>query len=134
MANLSLNSKQQRQIETLICVWSTKLTWNLLTKAIETDLGIKISRQSLHTYTGIKNEFDKKKAELRGASPDILMRITQSDIQLVDRVNRLEKENGLLKEVVDRQLAMIKRILANANEIPNLDINVLVQPRSNESE
>jgi hypothetical protein len=130
MANLSLSSKQQRQVETLIRSWSTKLTWDLLITAIKNDLGIKISRQSLHTYGGIKNEYDTAKVRLRGLSPELVHKIMQSDVKPAKRVEKLEAENSVMKETIDRQLAFINTMLANANDIPNLDLQALVKPRA----
>ncbi len=132
MAKPLLDAKQQRKVEVFIRCWTTKLTWEKLTEALAADLNIKISRQSLQSYLGIKKEFDNKKAELRGVSPDIVRHIKQSDVQLVERVNRLKNENAILQEACDKQLALIKRIFANASEIPNLDLNQLAKPRSDE--
>lgn len=129
MAHLSLSSKQQRQVETFIRSWSTKLTWELLITAIKNDLGIKISRQSLHTYSGIKHEYDTSKSRLRGVSPALVHQITQSDVKLARRVEKLESDNALMQEKLDSQLAFINRILANANDIPNLDLNALIKLR-----
>jgi hypothetical protein len=129
MANLSLSSKQQRKIEALVRGWSTKLTWDLLIKAIKNDFDIKISRQSLHTYRGIKNEYDTAKARLRGASPELVHKITQSDIQMTERVKRLEAEKAVMQNHIDQQLALIERMIANANDLPNIDVHDLVKPR-----
>lgn len=129
MANLSLSSKQQRQIEALIRSWSTKLTWDLLIKATKNDLEIKISRQSLHTYGGIKNEYDNAKVRLRGASPELVHKITQSDVQMAERVKRLEAEKTVMQKHLDQQLALIERMIANANELPNIDVHDLVKAR-----
>lgn len=130
MADLALSSKQQRQIETLIRCWSTKFTWGLLTKAIKTDLGVKISRQSLCTYKGIKNEYDTAKSRLSGASPEVMHKITQSDVKLAERVEKLEVENTLLQEKLDHQLAFIDTLLSNANDIPNINLKALIKPRT----
>ena len=81
MAKPLLDSSQQRKVEALIRCWNTNLTWEKLTKALVSDLNIKISRQSLSTYLGIKEEYKNKKAELRGVSVDISRHIKQSDIK-----------------------------------------------------
>ena len=130
MADLSLNSKQQRQIEKLIRNWSTKFTWKLLTTALKVDLGIEISRQSLCTYKGIKNEYDTAKNRLNGASSPARYKISQSDVRLVERVEKLEVENALLTEKLGYQYDYIKTLLSNANEMPHIDLNALTKPRS----
>ena len=130
MAKPLLDIKQQRKIMILIRRWTTKLTWSRLIDTLDKEFEIKISRQSLQNYKGIKAEYDNKKAELRGATGLIVKNITQSDVKLVERIERLEKENQILTESCDKQLALIRRIFANASEIPNLDINDLTKPRT----
>lgn len=133
MASLSLTSKQQRAIETLIRKWKTKLTWALLVNAVEIDLGINTTRQTLSTYISIKNEFDRKKDELRGVTPMVVKRFTKADVELVDKVEHLEAENAILKRQNAEQLRTIERMLANASAIPNLDLNQLMKQRPEES-
>ncbi len=127
MAFPSLTSKQQRAIEALIRGWSTKLTWERLAQAVHDELSIQTTRQTLHTYTGIRNEYDHKKSELRGASPQILKQITQKDVTLAEQVKKLTAENAVQKRQINEQLQLIERILANAQNIPNVDVNALVQ-------
>ena len=127
MAFPSLTSKQQRAIEALIRGWSTKLTWERLAQAVHDELNITTTRQTLHTYTGIRNEYDHKKSELRGASPQILKQITQKDVTLAEQVKKLTAENAVQKRQINEQLQLIERILANAQNIPNVDVNALVQ-------
>ncbi|PSV99566.1 hypothetical protein [Photobacterium lipolyticum] len=132
MAALSLTSKQQRDIEKLIRKWRSKLTWTLLVEAVRAELGINTTRQTLCTYTAIKNEYDLKKNELRGATSAIIQNITKSDIELAKQVEDLKAEVAVLDRQNSEQLRMIERIFANAADIPNLDLNQLVKPRSEE--
>lgn len=129
MANPSLSAKQQRSIEALIRKWSTKLSWALLVKSIELEFGIVTTRQTLSTYNGIKNEFDTKKQELRGASPEITKVITLGDIELHKRLNDYKAKNEVLEKQVAKQLRLIETIFANASEIPNIDLNELIKAR-----
>ncbi|NUW69235.1 hypothetical protein [Vibrio coralliilyticus] len=132
MASLSLTSKQQRAIEALIRKWKTKLTWSLLVNAVKTELSISTTRQTLCTYTAIKNEFDRKKNELRGVTRVVVERFTKTDVELVAKVEQLEAENVILKRQLSEQLRTIERMLANASTIPNLDLNQLMKPRPEE--
>ncbi|WP_051326804.1 hypothetical protein [Aliagarivorans taiwanensis] len=132
MAALSLSSKQQRAIEVLIRRWRTRLTWALLVNAVKEELGINTTRQTLCTYTAIKNEYDLKKNELRGVTAELARQFTRADVNLVAKIERLEAENAVLHRQNNEQLRMIERILANAAGIPNLDLNELVRPRPEE--
>lgn len=129
-SNIALDSNQQRKIRTLIRVWSTKFNWKLLVDAIKDDLGITISRQSLNTYDGIKNEYDAKKAEFRGVTPDIAKRVTMSDVNKEKKIEQLEAELKIKQEDIDRQLCLVRRMLANALELPNCSVDDLLKERN----
>ena len=132
MAAPSISAQNQRRIERLIANWKGKLTWDLLTKAIDLQLSIKTTRQTLPTYSGIYTEYLKRKADLRGVTPKFVSSITRSDITAHERIMRLEKEVSALEEKNAQQLRMIDRIFANASSIPNLDLRELVKVRPEE--
>ena len=132
MAALSLTSKQQRTIEILIRKWRTKLTWDLLVDVIKLECNIITTRQTLCTYTGIKNEYDRKKNELRGVTPAVVHEFTKSDVDQMKKLEMLEAENAVLKRQNAEQLRTIDRMLANASVIPNLDLNQLMNIRPEE--
>ncbi|WP_372747175.1 hypothetical protein [Litorivivens sp.] len=132
MALPSISAQDQRRIEQLISKWKGKLTWKLLTKAIELELDIKTTRQTLCTYTGIYTAYTNRKGDLRGVTPEVVATITRSDVNAQERIARLEKEVRELEEKNAQQLRMIDRIFANATAIPNLDLRDLVKERPEE--
>ncbi len=132
MALPKITSQQQRKIEIILEKWNGKLTWEALVTQIELEIGIKTTRQTLYSYTGIKVAYKEKKAMLRGATPTIYTKITSSDIELLDQIENLKAEIAVLRRNNAEQLRMIERLLANANDIPNIDLHKLVQPRTEE--
>lgn len=132
MASPSISAQDQRRIEQLIVKWKGKLTWKLLTKAIELELDIKTTRQTLCTYTGIYTAYTNRKSQLRGVTPEVVASITRSDVSARERIARLERTVRDLEETRDEQLRMIDRIFANATSIPNLDLRDLVKERPEE--
>lgn len=65
MARPKITASQQRKVEVLIRRWEGKLTWALLVKSIELELGLKTTRQTLCTYTGIAVEYKEKKSSTK---------------------------------------------------------------------
>lgn len=124
MALPSLSSKDVRKIEGLIQGWTTKLTWDLLVKRIETDLNIKTTRQTLNTYISIKTTFNDKKQHLRGKPTETLLRFTTSDLKLAEQNDKLISENLALNKRVERQQAFISEIAAISKTNPSV-MNVL---------
>ena len=132
MATPKISSSMQKKIEKLIHKWEGKLTWDLLTKSVELELGLKTTRQTLCTYTGIDTAFKNKKSTLRGATPALYKKMTSSEVDLIKRIESKEEEIKFLNQKNNEQLRMIERMLANASEIPNIDLNDLVKRRSEE--
>ena len=132
MGTPSITAQDQRRIERLISNWKGKLSWKLLTKAVELQLGIKTTRQTLCTYTGIYTKYKKRKADLRGVTPEVVSSITRSDVAAHDRIARLESAVNDLAEKNAQQLRMIDRMLANASSLPNHDLRDLVKARPDE--
>lgn len=129
MALPSLSSQEVRKIEGLIQGWTTKLTWALLVLRIETDLGIKTTRQTLNTYTSIKTMFQDRKQALRGKPTVVLLKFTKQDVVLAEQVKRLQAENDALTKRVERQLAFIAEIAAVAKTNPSV-MDVLERVKS----
>jgi hypothetical protein len=128
--NIPLTRDEQHKIRALIRTWKTKFTWDLLVDAVLSELEIKISRQSLQGYKGIKDDYDCKKAEFRGVTPEIAKRVTMSDVDQLEKIERLEAEVKIKNEIIEKQLVLIKVMLANASEIPNYDISNITKPRN----
>lgn len=128
--NKALEHNQINKIKVLIRSWNHKLTWEKLIASINTDLGIEISRQALSSYDGIKKEYKNRKNVLRGAPLNLTSSASKSEVDLQKRIERLEAEIEVKNESIEKQLAMIKDMLANAQEIPNYNINDLVRPRN----
>ena len=118
MALPSLSSQQIRKIEGLIQGWTTKLTWDLLVKRIETDFGIKTTRQTLRTYTPIKTMYSDRKQELRGKPTETLIRFTKGDLDLAEQNDKLDAEITSLIKRVERQQAFISEIATMAKTNP----------------
>ena len=131
--NVPLTRDEQHQIRALIRTWKTKFTWDLLVDAVLSKLEIKISRQALSSatlYKAINEEYHAKKAEFRGVTPEIVKRVTMSDIQQLEKIERLEATIEIKDETIEKQLVFIKIMLANAQEIPNYDISNITKPRN----
>ncbi len=127
-----ISAQQQRKIEVLLAKWTGKLTWDALVIRIALELGLKITRQTLCTYTGINTAYKNRKAQLRGATPFIYTKITASEVKLVEQVDHLKAEIVVLQRNNSEQLRMIERMLSNATAMPNLDLNALVKRRPEE--
>lgn len=127
--NVPLTRDQQHKIRALIRTWKTKFTWKRLVDAASTELKIDISRQSLQGYDAIKHDYDAKKAEYRGVTPEIANRVTMSDIKAQEKIEKLEAELKIKNETIDKQLVLIRTMLANANEITNYDVQNIMAPR-----
>lgn len=125
----SLSNKDISNICKILVGWQGKLTWARLVNAIDDDLGIKTTRQTLSDYFAIKTEYSLKKSELRGVSNTSRIPDSAPITHLQEKVYKLQQENKMLERTKIKQLAMIERILENAREIPNLDISVLLKPR-----
>jgi hypothetical protein len=129
MASPKISSTLQRKIESLILSWKGKLTWDKLVDQIELELGLKATRQTLCTYSGIAASFKNQKSKLRDVPTEITRRITNSDVKLQEKIDRLKSENEILKRNNSQQLRMIERILSNARLLPNLDLTELLKER-----
>lgn len=129
MALPKISSALQRKIEALILSWKGKLTWNKLVNQIELEIGLKTTRQTLCTYSGIAATFKNKKSEIRDIPTEITRKITTTDIKLQEKIDRLENEIEILKRNNSEQIRFIDRILANARALPNINLKALIKER-----
>ncbi|WP_438467544.1 hypothetical protein [Marinomonas sp. PE14-40] len=120
MAKLSLTPDQVKKIKTLITSWEGKLTWDLLVQTIESKFDIRTTRQTLHSYISIKEEYSRKKQYLRGIPDQSFVKFVLSDIQAAERIKQLQSENDVLQRQVDKQLAFIQLIADTAKSNPSL--------------
>ncbi len=135
MALPSLTSAQTRKIETLITLWQTKLTWDLLVERIKNDLNITTTRQTLNTYNSIKAAYDTKKQELRGKPTTEFVKFIKTDQKTYEQIERLKAENEVLRQKVDKQLAFIKNlgVLSASNPLLTALLNKAKQSVQNKS-
>ena len=135
MALPSLTSAQTRKIETLITLWQTKLTWDLLVERIKNDLNITTTRQTLNTYNSIKTAYDTKKQELRGKPTTEFVKFIKSDQKTYEQIERLKAENEVLRQKVDKQLAFIKNlgVLSASNPLLTALLNKAKQSVQNKN-
>lgn len=127
-----ISALQQRKIEILLLKWMGKLTWDMLVAKVAIELDLKVTRQTLCTYTGINTAYKTRKAQLRGATPSLFLKVTASEVKMVEQIDHLRAEIAVLERKSAEQLRMIERILSNASAIPNLDLNDLVRRRPEE--
>jgi len=130
MIKLNLSTRQILDIRKLISHWHGKLSWHALTSKVDTELNIKISRQSLCKYRGIDADFKRKKESLRGHLPvNGNYNPGSSTLQILQgRVKNLEYELTLYKADYNKAQHILHTIIVNAKQIPGLDINLLFTP------
>lgn len=129
MALPSLKTVQVRKIEGLIQGWTTKLTWDLLIKRIESDFAITTTRQTLNTYVSIKTMYTDKKEKLRGKATDEIIAITQSQVSLAETILSLRAQIAVLEKRDEKQRAFIEEIALVAKS--NLQIMVVLNKVKN---
>ncbi|CDG53769.1 MULTISPECIES: hypothetical protein [Halomonadaceae] len=132
MALPKISSQEQRKIEVLIHKWKGKLTWATLVERAELELGIRVTRQTLCTYTGILHAYKDKKNQLRGVPSSMPEEVTVESASLARQIENLKAEIVIFERKNNEQLRLIERILSNAREIPNLDLRTLIKKRPEE--
>ena len=132
MALPKISSQEQRKIEVLIHKWKGKLTWATLVERAELELGIRVTRQTLCTYTGILQAYKDKKNQLRGVPSSMPEEVTVESASLARQIENLKAEIVIFERKNNEQLRLIERILSNAREIPNLDLRTLIKKRPEE--
>jgi len=122
MALRSLSIEQQRKIARLLNTWIGKVTWEILVERIYTDLGIETTRQTLDTYSSVRNPYAEAKlrARSKGMSLQDIAKYTKSDVTLIEQNKKLEAEVKGLEKKVDEQLIFIKAVVSEAGDNPLL--------------
>lgn len=135
--NIDRRVKIERKIETKIVAmlkrWNSKITWDLLIKRIEVELNIIVTKPTLSKYNRIKTEFDRAKARYNGSAkltPDVLKKITADEVSYHQKYMRCKAEMDVMQENLDAQLALIDKMLKNAEEHPNITIQDLLRDRA----
>ncbi|MBY6017880.1 hypothetical protein KUW04_08830 [Halomonas denitrificans] len=95
--------------------------WVLIEGRIETDLGIKISRQALNSspgYERVRKAYKKRKQELRGIPSPTLISYTKGDMEMA---RKIEEQCALIDELentIEKQRAFISEIAETAKDNP----------------
>ncbi len=132
MASPKITAISQRKIETLLRRWKGKLTWEKLVRYVELELELITTRQTLCSYVGIAVEYKNRKAQLRGAKPEIYTELATSEINAFSQIKNLKAQNEILEKKNAEQLRLIERIFMNASNMPNIDLMLLVKERPEE--
>lgn len=109
-----------RIIELIVGVldgWVGKLTWDLLTEAIEERMRIRYTRQALDKHARIKAAFQLTKERLSGTPrSERKLRLSEAEIEvLTQRYERMQAENVRLKHENNRLLEQYQTWLYNAH-------------------
>jgi len=102
------------QVVEIINDWSGKLTWPLIVAAVERNLGWKYTRQTLAKNDDIKDAFLVKKEQLSGEGYAPAYYTPREMKKALDRLDRLEAENKILKRRVKAQAAQLMQWAYNA--------------------
>jgi len=130
MSDAKITNKMQKKICVLIMSWQSKLTWDLLVKAIKHDFDLSVTRQTLKDYIAIKNAWDDKKQELRlGKTPVNQKLLSATEADLIKKVTELEARVDLAEKDVNNQLSFIEDIYENAVEM-NVNVDKLLKRRN----
>lgn len=116
--------------------WNSKITWDLLIERLQVELDFKTTKPTLRTFNRITKEFDKAKARYNRVNTlpeNTVKRISAGDVDYYEKYMACTKENEVLQEVIDEQLALIERMLKNAEEISGIDVKSLIKERPEES-
>jgi hypothetical protein len=135
-AHSKITQEVQIEIESLLTLWRGKLTWELLTEKLNSELGLKVSRQTLKSYESIYQAFTRQKALQRGFSYDVERKISSEDIGLVARIEKLEAELAIKTRIINEQKRFLQRIMQNATEISSMrgKLDLLVKERAEDQE
>lgn len=117
MASKSLTKEQVKSIKKLILGFRSKLTWSNLVTRISHELNITTTRQTLDKYSEIKATFQLKKEGLR---KKVTSTPNTSVQQLLDKIERLEIEEKLLKEKLAKTQSFIRLVADEARSTPLL--------------
>lgn len=126
MAKPLLTKKDINRINNLIITWDGKLNWELVVQAIKSDLGIKISRQSLNKYEEIKQEFRRRKELKRGVVTEGPVTYAEGTTvqKLEKQIKRLEAENDALQRKYNEAEKFMARAIKNGIDM-EIDVTKL---------
>mgnify|MGYP000878855953 FL=1 len=111
----NLGDAEIKQIVEILDGWSDKLSWELLIDAIELRMFNRYTRQALYKHERVRHAFELRKNELAGGGKDV-KRVTSPQIQLaLERIARLDAENGRLESENNRLLEQFARWAYNAH-------------------
>lgn len=132
---IKLTREIENKIVALLRRWNSKITWNLLIERIQVELDFKTTKPTLRTSKRIIEEFDKAKGRYNRVErlpEDAVKRISSGEVDYYEKYMACIKENQVLQEVINGQLAFIDKILKNAEEISGLDMHRLLRDRPEE--
>ena len=109
-----LTSELVDQIVEIIDNWSGKMTWPLIVAAVDRNIGWKYTRQTLAKNDSIKDAYLIKKEQLSGEEYAPIYYTPREMKKALDRLERLEAENKILKRRVKAQAAQLMRWAYNA--------------------
>ncbi|EJG1189524.1 hypothetical protein WOB70_18475 [Vibrio parahaemolyticus] len=131
MSKPALENEDITKVRKLIIHWQGKLTWQHLVVAIKSELGIDVTRQSLCKYEVIKQEYNRQKEQLRGVVP-VDGNVTVADATTIRGLNKklavAECERDMFKRDYEKAQQLLNRVIINAQNIPNLDLQLLFDP------
>lgn len=135
MSNIKITDAINKEICVLIMTWQgKKFGWAELIKAIKSEIGIDVTRQTLKSDQLIYERYKAKKQGDSGINTDPIL-VGSSEKQLIreiqklnNKVKTLEAKNELAEETTSAQLAFIENMLENARTM-GVDLQRLVKPR-----
>ncbi len=113
----------------LIINWEGKLTWALLIGRIEEEIDLKVTRQTLNQYFSIKNEFRRRKNQIRSSKlndSSLVESIGVSEVALLKKVEAQQRKIQALEVKLAKQLDQMKTFIFNVRNIPGVDISKLL--------
>ncbi|WP_133987108.1 hypothetical protein [Pseudodesulfovibrio indicus] len=125
-----LDEKLVNKIVYIIDEWTGKLTWPLIVEAVERSLGWRYSRQTLSKYSGIKDAYYRKKDQLSGEEFEPVYYTPRQMKKVLDRLERLEKENSRMKKQIEILTGQLAQWAYNANVrgVTKADLDVPLPP------
>lgn len=134
----SLSGKRINSIVAIIDNWqSPTFTWEALVNAIEIELMIEVTRQTLSSYSQIKAAYNKKKknTRLKKLGVDIENDHIRSEkicincIKIQQKIEKLTKEIEQLEKTNESQLGQIISMIHQLRRYyPNVDLEEIMKP------
>jgi len=114
------------QICEMIIGWDGKLTWALVIEAIERDLNLRITRQTLSQYYSIKTEFQRRKRQIQCSAANVSEQRSLDELALQKKVEVQQRKIEALEAKLNKQLDQMKTFIFNVRNIPGIDISTLL--------